>query len=144
VQGAALRALGDLNPTAALTRAKAYEVDAPASLSAAMLSVYAQQGGSAQWAFIRDRFDAATGRSKFSLIGPMTQMLGRLDDPKAFSEDVTRLQQLALTPQLKAYGIDKAMVAAIQKGAEAQKGKPSAAQNQAAANAAVQAIQAAK
>jgi aminopeptidase N len=74
----------------------------------------------------------------------MAQMLGRLNDPKAFSEDVTRLQQLALTPQLKAYGIDKAMVAALQKGAEAQKGKPNAAQNQATAEAAIQTIQAAK
>jgi aminopeptidase N len=49
-----------------------------------------------------------------------------------------------MVPQLKAYGIDKAMVNAIQKGAEAQKGKPNAAQNQATAAAAVQAIQAAK
>ncbi|TVT43702.1 M1 family peptidase [Hymenobacter setariae] len=144
VQGAALRALGDLNPTEALSRAKAYEVDAPAALTAAMMSVYAQQGGPAQWAFIRDRYDAANGQAKYRYIAPMTQMLGRLDDPKAFSEDVTRIQQLAMIPQLKAYGIDKAMVTALQKGAEAQKGKPNAAQNQATADAAVKAIQAAK
>jgi aminopeptidase N len=144
VQGAALRALGDLNPTEALSRAKAYEVDAPAALSAAMMNVYAQQGGSAQWAFIRDRYDAANGQGKYRYIGPMTQMLGRLDDPKAFSEAVTRLQQMAMVPQLKAYGVDKAMVNAIQKGADAQKGKPNATQNQATAAAAVQAIQAAK
>jgi aminopeptidase N len=144
VQGAALRALGDLNPTAALSRAKAYEADAPAALTAAMMSVYAQQGGPAQWAFIRDRYDAATGQAKYRYIGPMTQMLGRLDDPKAFSEDVTRIQQLAMIPQLKAYGIDKSMITALQKGAEAQKGKPNAAQNQATVEAAVKAIQAAR
>ncbi|MGI4866494.1 MAG: M1 family aminopeptidase [Janthinobacterium lividum] len=144
VQGAALRALGDLNPTEALAKAKAYEVDAPASLTAAMLSVYAQQGGSAQWAFIRDHFDAASGRGKFNYIGPMTQILGRLDDPKAFSEDVTRLQQMAMLPQLKAYGYDKMLIGALQKGAETQKGKPNASQNQATVDTAVQAIQAAK
>jgi len=144
VQGAALRALGGINPSQALAKAKAYEVDAPASLSAAMLSVYAQQGGSAQWTFIRDHFDAANGRGKYNYIGPMTQILGRLDDPKAFSEDVTRLQQMAMVPQLKAYGYDKMLIAALQKGAEAQRGKPNASQNQATVDAAVQAIQAAK
>ena len=63
-----------------------YEVDAPASLSAAMLSVYAQQGGSAQWnVHPRRHFDAANGRSKYTpTFGPMTQILGRLDDPKGF------------------------------------------------------------
>jgi aminopeptidase N len=73
----------------------------------------------------------------------MTQILGRLDDPKAFSEDVTRLQQMAMIPQLKAYGYDKMLIAALQKGAEAQKGKPNAVQNQATADAAIKAIQAA-
>ena len=57
---------------------------------------------------------------------------------------MTRLQQLAMIPQLKAYGLDKAMITALQKGAEAQKGRPSAAQNHATVDAAVQAIQAAK
>ncbi|MGI4975182.1 MAG: M1 family metallopeptidase [Janthinobacterium lividum] len=144
VQGAALRALGSIDPSQALTRAKTYEVDVPAPIGMAVLMVYAQQGGAAQWAYIRDRYDAATGRAKFNLIGAMTKMLGRLDDPKAFSEDVTRLQQLGMTPQYKAYGLDKMIVGALQTGAAAQAGKPNAAQNQAAATAAVQAIQASK
>lgn len=144
VQGAALRALGSLNPSQALAMAQKYEVDAPAPLTAAMLNVYAQQGGPAQWNYMRDRYDAASGRGKFNLVEGMARMLGRLDDPKAFGEDVTRLQQLAMIPQVRAYGYDKIIISSLQKGIDAQAGKPNAAQNQATATAAIQAIQAAK
>jgi len=140
VQGAGLEALGELNPTAALARAKTFETDE--HLGSAVLAVYAEQGGTAQWNYLRTTYDAAQGRGRYNLIQPMMQMLGRLDDPTAFGEDVARLQALAMIPQLKAYGIDKRMVEAIQKAAADQAGKPNAAQNQAAAAAAVKAIQA--
>jgi aminopeptidase N len=106
--------------------------------------IYAQQGGTEQWNYIRTAYDKAEGRNRYNFIQPMVQILGRLNDPAAFSEDVKRLQELAMVPQLKAYGFDKRMVEAIQKGADAQAGKPSAAQNQATAAAAIQAIQASK
>jgi aminopeptidase N len=142
VQGASLQALAEIDAPAALARAKTFEAEP--HLMPAVTTVYATQGGQEQWNYIRTAYDNAQGRGRYNLIQPMVQMLGRLDDPTAFGEDVDRLQQLALVPQLKAYGLDKRLADAIQKGAAAQAGKPNAAANQAKAAAAVQAIQAAK
>jgi len=142
VQGAGLQALAEIDAPAALARAKALEPDE--HLAEAVTAVYALHGGTEQWNYVRTTYDAAAGNSRYGLIGPMAQMLGRLDDPKAFGEDVERLQKLAMQPQLRAYGIDKRLIVALQKGAEAQAGKPHAAQNQATVQAAVQAIEAAK
>ncbi|MGI4742001.1 MAG: M1 family metallopeptidase [Janthinobacterium lividum] len=141
VQGAGLQALAELDAPTALTRAKALETDT--HLARAVMSVYAQHGGQAQWSYLRTSYDAAQGRSRYNFIQPMVQMLGRLDDPTAFGEDVDRLQKLATAPELRAYGFDKRMVEALQKGATAQTGAH-AAENQAKAAAAVQAIQATK
>jgi aminopeptidase N len=140
VQGAGLEALGQINPAAALARAKTYETDE--HMASAVLAVYAEQGGQEQWNYLRKSYDAATGNQRYAMIRPMLDMLGRLDDPTAFSEDVERLQKLAMLPQLKTYS--KLMIEALQKGADAQAGKPHAAQNQAAAAAAIQAIQSSK
>ncbi len=141
IQGASLQALGEIDAPQALARAQTLEQEP--HLAQAVTGVYAAHGGPAQWNYIRTTYDAATGRSRYGLITPMVQMLGRLDDPTAFGEDVDRLQKLAVQPQLRAYGFDKRMVEALQKGAAAQTGAH-AAQNQATAAAAVQAIQAAK
>ncbi|MEJ7658301.1 MAG: hypothetical protein WKG07_01075 [Hymenobacter sp.] len=46
-----------------------------------------------------------------------------------------------MLPQLRARGYDKALIGVLQKGAEAQAGKPNGAKNQATVEAAVQAIQ---
>ncbi len=142
VQGAGLEALGEIDAPAALARAKAFEQDE--HLGSAVMSVYAQQGGAEQWNYIRTAYDQAEGNNRYNFIQPMVQMLGRLNDPTAFSEDVKRLQELAMLPQLKAYGFDKRMMEAIKKGADAQAGKPNAAQNQATAAAAIKAIEESK
>jgi len=137
VQNAALTALGGINPTVALARAKTLEGDS--HLTQGVTTLYAQEGGAEQWNFIKTSYDKATGYRKYAYIRPMMQLLGRLDDPTAFGEDLQRLQALGMEPQLKAQGADKMLMQAIQAGAAQQKG-PNAAKNQAAAQAAVQAI----
>ncbi|NML65518.1 M1 family peptidase [Hymenobacter sp. RP-2-7] len=141
VENAALTALGSINPTAALAKAKALEGDA--NLSQGITTLYAQAGGAEQWNFIKTSYDQATGYRKYAFIRPMLQMLGRLDDPTAFAEDVQRLQAIGLNPQLRAQGADKMLMQAIRASASQQKGA-NAAKNQAAAQAAVQAIEAGK
>jgi aminopeptidase N len=142
VQGAGLEALGELNPNAALARAKTYEGDE--HLAPSVTDVYAAQGGTEQWNYIRTTYDNAGSRGRYNFIQPMMEMLSRLDDPKAFGEDVDRLQQIAVTREMKGFGADKYLADGILKGAAAQQGRPHAAENQAKAAAAVQAIQAAK
>ena len=142
VQGAGLTALGEIDAPSALARAKTLEGDE--HLASAVTGVYAQHGGPAQWNYMRTAYDAAEGRGRYAFIQPMAQMLGRLDDPTAFAEDVDRLQKLALIPQMRTYGVDKRLAEAIKQGAAAQAGKPNAAKNQAVAAAAVKAIEEAK
>ncbi|MGI4834768.1 MAG: M1 family aminopeptidase [Janthinobacterium lividum] len=143
VEAAALGALGMVEPATALARAKAYEADEQPDLVQAVTTIYAQQGGVAQWQYIRTKYDQATGFKKYNYLRSMIEILTRLDDPTAFGEDVQRLQALGLNPQLRAQGADKMMMQAIQAGAAQQKGA-NAAKNQATAQAAVQAIEAGK
>ena len=142
VQGAALLGLSEINATTALARAKTLEGDE--HLAPAVMTLYAQKGGLPQWSYLRTTYDAAQGRGKYGLIPALTQMLPRLDDPTAFAEDVERIKTLAMLPQLKARGYDKALIGVLQKGAAAQAGKPNGAKNQATVEAAVAAIEAAK
>jgi aminopeptidase N len=142
IQGAGLQALGDIDAPMALTRAKALETDE--HLAGAVTNVYAAHGGTEQWNYLRTTYDNAGGRARYNYIQPMMDMLGRLDDPKAFSEDVDRLKQLAMSREMKSFGAAAYLTGGIQKGAAAQAGRPNAAQNQATATAAVQAIQSAK
>ncbi|WBA41383.1 M1 family aminopeptidase [Hymenobacter canadensis] len=142
VQSAALQALGEVQPALALTKAQALENSEEAGISQAVASVYSQHGGDAQWAYVRNRFDAAEGQGKFGYFEGMGAMLTRLNDPKAFAEDVERLRDLAI--KYKRYGADEPVIAALQAGAKAQAGKPAAAANQAAAEKAITDIQAAK
>jgi aminopeptidase N len=142
VQAAALQALAAVNPKAALPKAQALESTDQPSLSQAVVGVYAKSGGAAQWNYVRDRFDAAQGQNKFAYFEGMGTMLGRLDDPKAFAEDVERIKSLAVT--YKRYGVDQPAIGMIQAAVESQKGSANAAANQATAEKAVAEIQAAK
>ena len=141
VAGGALLGLGSLNPASALARAKGMEDDP--YLSSSVSALYAQQGGTEQWTYIRKSFENAQGNSKYSLIPSLFQMLPRLDDPTSFKEDVTILQNLAVSPQLKSRGYDKQISAGIMQAASGQKG-PHAAENKVAAEAAAKAISEAK
>lgn len=142
VQGAALQALAAVQPAQALTRAKTYENDTHAALSQAVVEVYAQHGGLAQWPYVRDQFDAARPQNKFNLLESFAGMLGRLDDPKAFNEGVARLKDLAI--KYKAYGADQPVLALLQVTAKAQASRSGAAEAQQAVTKAVAEIEAAK
>jgi len=112
VQGAALRALAVVQPTQALARAKAFEKDSHGALAEAVTEVYAKNGTQAQWAYVRDKFDAARPQGKFNMMEPLATMLGRLDDSAAFAEGVTRLKALAI--KYKSYGADKPVIGLLQ------------------------------
>ncbi|SHJ38100.1 aminopeptidase N [Hymenobacter daecheongensis DSM 21074] len=142
VQAAALKALAAVNPTQALSKAQALESTDQPVLSQAIAGVYATSGGLPQWSYVRDKFDAAGGQAKFSYFEGMGTMLARLDDPKAFAEDVDRLKTLAIT--YKRFGVDQPTIGMIQAAVKKQAGSTNAAANQAVADKAVAEIQAAK
>ena len=142
VQGAALRALAAVQPAQALSRAKTYESTAQGALSQAVTEVYAKAGGQAEWAFVRDKFDAARPQGKFNMMEPLATITGRLDDAASITEGITRLQELGI--KYKSYGADKPVMAMLQGIAKAQASRPQAAAAQQAVDTAVAAVQAAK
>ncbi|WP_125932559.1 M1 family metallopeptidase [Hymenobacter glacialis] len=96
VQGAALLGLAALNPAQALARATAFETDNKGSLTAAMVNVYGQAGGPAQWPLMLAKYDAANPPSRFEMLPGLAEILGRLDDPAALSQGVGRIKDLTV------------------------------------------------
>jgi aminopeptidase N len=142
VQGAALRALAAVQPTQALSRAKALEANAQGSTAQAVTEVYAKAGGQAEWAFVRDKFDAARPQGRFNMMEPLATITGRLDDAASITEGITRLKDLGI--KYKSYGADKPVLNYLQGIAKAQASRPQAAATQQAVDQAVAAVQAAK
>jgi aminopeptidase N len=136
VQGAALGALASVQPAQALAKAKALESDSHAALTQAVVTTYAKAGGPAEWAYVRDKFDSGRPQAQFNLAEPMATMMGRLDDPAAFAEGVTRLRDLGV--KYKPYGADKMALGLLQGAAKAQAGRAHAAEAQAAVDKATQ------
>ncbi|MBJ6109963.1 M1 family peptidase [Hymenobacter sp. BT523] len=108
VQAAALKGLATVQPAQALARAKALKTDGNAALDQAVMQAYAQGGGAAEWAYVRDQFDAARPQAQFGMIEPLATMTGRLDDATAFAEGISRLKGLGV--KYKMYGADKPII----------------------------------
>ncbi len=142
VQGAALRALATVQPAQALSRAKALEANAQGTVAQSVTEVYAKAGGQAEWAFVRDKFDAARPQGKFNMMEPLATITGRLDDAASITEGITRIQELGV--KYKSYGVDKPVMAMLQGIAKAQASRPQAAATQQAVDQAMAAVQAAK
>ena len=144
VQGAALLGLAAVQPTLALARAKAFESDSHAALTRSVVAVYAQNGGAAEWAFVRDKFDAARSRAKFGMAEPLANLMGKLDDPAAFAEGVARLRDLGVSVIYKRYGADQLATGLLLGAAKAQATRANFASAQQAVNKAVQEIKESK
>ncbi|UOQ82369.1 M1 family metallopeptidase [Hymenobacter sp. 5414T-23] len=134
VQGAALRGLAGVQPATALARAKALQDDTHGAISNAVSSVYAQYGDASNWAYIRDRFDAAGVQGKFNMMESIAGVMTRLNDATVLREGTERLQKLAI--DYKKYGADQPVLGLL---SEVSKGK--SADQQAIVQQAMQAIQ---
>ncbi|UOQ97348.1 M1 family metallopeptidase [Hymenobacter sp. 5317J-9] len=120
VQAAALEALLPLNPAQALARAKAFEADSKGPLTGAIVLVYGQAGSVSQWPWMRTKFDAADPNGRFQMLQGFGEMLGRIDDPTALAEGITRIRDL--TVQYKRY-VDYQRVEGLLREVQQQQGK---------------------
>ncbi|MBC8082772.1 MAG: M1 family peptidase [Hymenobacter sp.] len=112
VQGAALRALATTDPVQALAKAKPFEAAEQQALIQAVTEVYAKAGSTAEWAYVRNKFDAAGPQGKFGLLEDIATMLPRLQDPAAFTEGVDRIKAIAI--QYKSRGAAEPMIGLLQ------------------------------
>ncbi|PJJ58817.1 M1 family metallopeptidase [Hymenobacter chitinivorans] len=142
VSGAALSGLAAVAPAKALTQAKSLETTENQNILAAVIGVYAAQGGDAQWNFVRDKFDAAPLQARFGLLEGLSNMLVRLDDPANFSQGVERVRDLAI--QFKPQGAAEPLIGLLQSVKQRKTTGPNVPQAQQAIDKAVEEIQQAK
>ncbi|MBC6698518.1 M1 family aminopeptidase [Hymenobacter puniceus] len=142
VQGAALRGLLPLQPAQALARAKAFEADNKGALTVALVEVYGKAGSAAEWPQIRAKYDAAEPNGQFEMLSGIFDILGRLDDPTALTEGITRIKNL--TVRFKPY-VDAPRLIGLLRQIEVQQARrPNAALVAQQVTAAVAEIEAAK
>jgi len=142
VQGAALLGLLPLDPAQALARATALEADNKGALTGALVTVYGQAGGAAQWPLVRAKYDAASPGARLDMLPGLGELLGRLDDPTALSEGITRIRDL--TVQFKAFVNAPRLIGLLREVQERQAKRPNAARAKTLVDEAAAAIEAAK
>ncbi|MBC6990123.1 M1 family metallopeptidase [Hymenobacter sp. BT491] len=142
VQGAALQAMLPLDPKQALARATAFEADNKGALTVALVEVYGQAGGPAKWPLVLAKFDAADANGRFNMLSGFAALLGRLDDPTALRQGITRIKDLAV--RYKPYGVDARLIALLRELQQHQATRPNAAETTTLVEQAVAEIQAAK
>ncbi|WP_139921117.1 M1 family metallopeptidase [Hymenobacter sp. DG01] len=142
VQGAALQGLAALQPAQALARATTFEADNKGALTVAQVQVYGQVGGPAQWPSVLAKFDAADPNNRFNMMSGFGAMLGRLDDPTALTQGITRIKDMGV--QFKPYGVAKPLTELLQKIRQQQATRPNAGQAATLVAQAIAEIEAAK
>ena len=142
VQGAALLGLLPLRPELALARATAFEADNKGALTVAMVQVYGQTGSAAQWPLMRAKYDATDPPARLNMLSGFGEILGRLDDPTALTEGITRIKDL--TVRFKPYLDASRLIGLLRQIEQQQAKRPNAALATQLVTAAVAEIEAAK
>ena len=138
-QSAALVGLLPLQPKQALARATAFEADNKGALTVALVKVYGQVGSLAQWPSVVAKYDAADPQSRFDMLPGIFVLLGRLDDPEALSQGITRAKELAV--KFKSFGVADPIIASLQRVQQQQAARPNGAQTATYVDQAVREIQ---
>ncbi len=142
VQAAALQGLLPLDPAQALARATAFEADHKGALTAALVIVYGQAGGPAQWPSMLAKFDAADPNGRFEMLPGFVDILGRLDEAPALEQGLSRLRDL--TVKFKPYVDSQRIIGQLRQIEQRQATRPTAAPAAALVAQAIAAIEAAK
>jgi aminopeptidase N len=103
VQGAALNAIGLLDPAQSLTLAKGFEKDNKGALTQAIMNVYATNGGAEQWPYVLKEFNDATPQGKFAVVRNFAAMTGRIDKPEFAQQGINTLRDLGI--KYKKFGV---------------------------------------
>ncbi len=103
VQGAALNALGLIDPAQALQVAKTFEADNKGALTRAIIKLYSTNGNSEQWPFVLKEFNNLPPQNKFENIQSFSLMVGKLDKPEFALEGINIIRDLGV--KYKKYGV---------------------------------------
>jgi aminopeptidase N len=96
VQGAALNGISQIDPAQGLQLAKGFEKDNSGALTQAIVNVYAENGGAAQWPFVYKQFTNADVNEKFGLIRNFAKMTGNVDNPADAQQGIDEIKNLGI------------------------------------------------
>ncbi|AMR34486.1 peptidase M1 [Mucilaginibacter sp. PAMC 26640] len=108
IEGAAMNAIGMIDPANALALAKTYEKDADGSLKQAILGVYASNGTDAEWPYVYNAFKNGDVNSQFQLIRKMAEFAGRVKNPEYAQQAITIMGELGV--KYKQFGVAPTMI----------------------------------
>ncbi len=104
VQGAALAAINQLDPSQALILAKGFEKDNEGALTSAIFSVYAAGGNDEQWPFVYNTFTGETSpQGKFNLTHNLAVFTARVQKPEYAQQGIGQLKDMGV--KYKRYGV---------------------------------------
>jgi aminopeptidase N len=96
VQGAALTGISQIDPAQGLQLAKGFEKDNSGALTQAIVNVYAENGGAAQWPFVYKQFTNSDANEKFGLIRNFAKMTGNVDNPADAQQGIDEIKNLGI------------------------------------------------
>jgi aminopeptidase N len=112
IQGAALDAINLLDPAQALPLAKGFEKDNKGALTTAVVTVYATNGSSEQWAYVFNAYKEASPQGKFNMIrGAFSSMVGHVDKPEYAQQGITAIKEFGIN--FKQFGIAPPIISAL-------------------------------
>ena len=96
IQGAALTAIGQLDPAEALKLAKGFESDNKDALTQALLLTYIKYGGEAQWPYLYETFHNANIRLKYHTLSNFADLTAHIQNPADAQQGITELKDLGI------------------------------------------------
>ncbi len=96
VSGAALYSILLLDPAEAMKDAKAFENDSEGMLTQAVVSIYAANGGTAQWPFIYNKYRECNLQDKIHLTQKLAAIISRMDNTQYVLQGIEQLKTVGV------------------------------------------------
>lgn len=97
VSGAALGAINNLKPEVAFAKAKVFEKDTQGGLTNSIISVYAKNGGDAEWPFVYNNFKDADPQSKVDMMRDFIGMTAHVQKPEYAQAGIKIIKDFGIT-----------------------------------------------
>jgi aminopeptidase N len=111
VQGASLYAMSILKPAGALDMARSFEKDNKGELTKAMITVYAQYGGDAEWPSVYKNYQEIDTQSKFDMLKDFSLMTARVKNPEYSQQGIKTLKEIGI--KYKSQGADQVIISVL-------------------------------
>lgn len=96
IEGAALKAIGALNPVEGMQLAKTMEKDSEAGLSAAIITLYIDNGGDSEWPYVYEKYNDLPVKLKAPLLMRYAAMVARTNKPEYVQQGIKVIRDLAI------------------------------------------------